>query len=288
MTSAISIKNLTYTYPNGTTALKNITLDISCGESVAILGPNGAGKSTLLLHLNGILTGKCDSFEIFGNSYSNNKDNHKVKEIIKQVGLVFQDPDDQLFMPTVFEDIAFGPMNMGLPESEIKKRVECALRKVNMIDKGYEHRCSQHLSYGEKKKISLASVLSMDPPIIAFDEPTANLDPKSRNDVIEIIKKLKSEGKTIIIATHDINAVSDLVDRIYVLNRTILGFGTTREIFLNTELLGAGNLNVYVPTLVEVLSCFGYNCTLPLTSDKITLNQNNITLSINISLRCLK
>jgi len=262
MPPAISIKNLTYDYQDGTNALKNISLEVQKGESVAILGPNGAGKSTLLLHLNGILEGN-ESVKIFGK----NLKNKKRTEIINEIGLVFQDPDDQLFMPDVFDDVAFGPINMNLPEDEVRKRVDDALKKVNMS--GYKNKCPHHLSFGEKKKISLAGVLSMDPEILALDEPTANLDPKSRRDLIKIIQNLKEEGKTIIIATHDLNAVPDIVDRIYILNKMIIGEGTTRDIFLNAELLKSQNLDIPdTAILFEVLSCFGYDpANLPLSID---------------------
>jgi len=262
MPPAISIKNLTYDYQDGTNALKNISLEVQKGESVAILGPNGAGKSTLLLHLNGILEGN-ESVKIFGK----NLKNKKRTEIINEIGLVFQDPDDQLFMPDVFDDVAFGPINMNLPEDEVRKRVDDALKKVNMS--GYKNKCPHHLSFGEKKKISLAGVLSMDPEILALDEPTANLDPKSRRDLIKIIQNLKEEGKTIITATHDLNAVPDIVDRIYILNKTIIGEGTTRDMFLNAELLKSQNLDIPdTAILFEVLSCFGYDpANLPLSID---------------------
>ena len=264
MPPAISIKNLTYNYPDGTNALENISLEILKGESVAILGPNGAGKSTLLLHLNGILKGNNGIIKIFNNDLKNKKK----EEIIREVGVVFQDPDCQLFMPTVFDDVAFGPINMNLPEDEVRDRVCDALKKVNMSD--YKDKCPHHLSFGEKKKISFAGVLSMNPEIVVLDEPTANLDPRSRRDLIEIIKKLKNEGKTLVIATHDLNAIPEIVDKIYVLNKTLIAGGTAREIFLNTKLLKSQNLDIpETGILFEILSCFGYDCTdLPLTADE--------------------
>jgi len=263
MPPAISIKNLIYAYSDGTEALKNIDLDISKNESIAIIGQNGAGKSTLLMHLNGILKGNNGSIKIF----DKNLKNKKREEIIKEVGVVFQDPDDQLFMPTVFDDVAFGPLNMNLPEDEVRKRVNDALMMVDMP--GYEKKYPQHLSFGEKKKISLASVLSMDPEIVALDEPTANLDPKSRRDLIKIIRNLKAEGKTIIIATHDLNVIPGIVDRIYILNKTIIAEGTPRNIFLNAELLESENLDIPdIAILFKILSCFGYEPTdLPLSID---------------------
>lgn len=259
----VDVRDLTYVYPDGTLALKDVSMDVSRGELVVLLGPNGAGKSTLLLHLNGILKGS-GSIRIFGEDIGNKKRS----EVVSEVGVVFQDPDDQLFMPTVFDDVAFGPINMGLSDLEVERRVESALKKMNML--GYEARCPHHLSLGEKKKISLASVLSMEPEILAFDEPTSNLDPKSRRDVLKVMKDLKADGKTIILATHDINAVPEISDRVYVINKTLVGEGSPREIFLDADLLKDSNLEVpSITILFEILSCFGYNCDkLPLSIDE--------------------
>jgi|WetSurMetagenome_2_1015567.scaffolds.fasta_scaffold68641_3 cobalt/nickel transport system ATP-binding protein len=250
---AISIKGLCYSYPGGGLALKDVSLEIQKGELIALLGPNGAGKSSLLLHLNGVLKG-AGSVKISG------KEVAKIKrsELIRTVGVVFQDPDDQLFMPTIFEDVAYGPLNMGLSEDAIKGRVETALKKVNLS--GFEDRSPMRMSFGEKKKASLATVLSMEPDIIVLDEPTANLDPKSRNDIIQAIRDLKQQGKTIIIATHDLEFVPALADRIYVLDRTIIASGTPKEILLDTELLKRANLEIPgIAVLFEILRCFGYD-----------------------------
>ncbi|ODS36771.1 MAG: energy-coupling factor ABC transporter ATP-binding protein [Candidatus Altiarchaeales archaeon WOR_SM1_86-2] len=245
MKKVIEIRGLAYDYPDGTEALRGVNMDVFENQSVCLIGPNGSGKTTLLLHLNGILEGNNGSVRILGMDVNKN-----LKKIRAGVGMVFQDPDDQLFSPTVFDDVAFGPINMGLSE-------------------GYKNKCPHHLSFGEKKKISLAGVLSMDPEILALDEPTANLDPKSRRDLIKIIQNLKEEGKTIITATHDLNAVPDIVDRIYILNKTIIGEGTTRDMFLNAELLKSQNLDIPdTAILFEVLSCFGYDpANLPLSID---------------------
>jgi len=262
MTPAISIKNLTYTYPDGTVALENINLDIFKNESIAIIGQNGSGKTTLLLHLNGIIENNQNNIKIFDMPLAPTN----IKTIRSKVGVVFQDPDDQLFMPTVSDDVAFGPINMGLAEDEVRRRVGDSLKKVGML--GFENRFSHHLSFGEKKKVSLAGVLSMDPEIVVLDEPTANLDPKSRMDLIKIIRELKTEGKTIIIATHDLSAIPELVDRVCVLNKTIISEGTPREIFLNTALLDSENLDIPdISAIFNLLSCFGYDpANLPLTT----------------------
>ncbi|MEM3452938.1 MAG: ABC transporter ATP-binding protein, partial [Candidatus Hadarchaeum sp.] len=167
---AVEVKNLQYKYPDGTVALRGVNFWVKKGEKVYLLGPNGSGKSTLLLHFNGILKPQRGKVMILGKEIS--KWGEEVKRI---VGLVFQNPDDQLFMPTVYEDVAFGPVNLKLDESEVKKRVENALKTVGM--KGCEERSPHHLSYGEKKRIAIATVLAMDPEILVLDEPTLSLDP---------------------------------------------------------------------------------------------------------------
>jgi len=263
MPISIELKNLSYRYPDGTEALRDVNLNISEGESVAILGPNGAGKSTLLLHLNGILRGE-GTVKISGNDISGKA----TRDLIGDVGLIFQDPDDQLFSTTVFDDVAFGPLNMGLSEEEVRKRVSSSLKKVGL--EGFEERCPHNLSFGEKKKVSIATVLSMDSRILVFDEPVSNLDPRSRRGIITLMKNLRREGKTIVIATHDVNAVPEIADRIYVLNKEIIGEGTPREIFIDVELLKNSNLDIPLTTqLFEILSCFGYDMTdIPLSIEE--------------------
>lgn len=264
MSEAITVRNLSYEYPEGTKALEDLNLEVHEGERIAIVGPNGAGKTTFLLHLNGILRGSNGQVEVFGKSVKK----EKREEIIKDLGIVFQDSDDQLFMPTLFDDLAFGPINLGLPEDEVRARVKKALFSLGLS--GYEDRCPHHLSYGEKRKASLAAVMSMEPRILVLDEPTANLDPKSRAELIGIIRRLNErEGITIVTATHDVNAIPALADRVYVLNKRIIAEGTSREIFSDVDLLKETNLEVpEVFKLFEVLRCFGYNCEeLPLSID---------------------
>lgn len=203
----VEISNLDFAYPNGREALKRVNLKVEEGESLGIIGPNGSGKSTLLLHLNGILRGSGE-IKIFGL----NPEGKNLKEIRKKVGVVFQDPDDQLFSPTVFDDVAFGPINMGFKESEVEKRVEDALDKVGL--RKLMDESPQHLSFGEKKRISVATVLSMEPELLVLDEPTSNLDPRSRREILNLLKGL--EG-TKIIATHDISAVEELASRVVIL-----------------------------------------------------------------------
>jgi cobalt/nickel transport system ATP-binding protein len=243
----IELNNLEYTYPDGTQALRGISLDIFEQESVALIGPNGAGKSTLLLHLNGILKGDKGWVRILG------KEIHKknLNNIRNKVGIVFQDPDDQLFSTSVFDDVAFGPINMGLEESIVRERVKKALADVDM--EGYAQRCPHHLSIGEKKRISIATVLSMGPEILVLDEPTSNLDPRSRRSMINLFN---GWFHTKIIATHDMEMVAETCTRTILLSKGIIvADGTTREILTNIELLEAHGLEP--PSMVKFFKAIG-------------------------------
>lgn len=225
---AIKIEGLSYTYPDETVALRGINLTVREGESLVAVGPNGAGKSTLLLTLNGILKGE-GLVKIHGLTVNG----QNLKEIRQLVGIVFQDPEDQLFMPTVFDDIAFGPLNMGLKEGEIRKKVKEALKSVEM--EGFETRLSHHLSFGEKKLVSIATVLAMEPEIIVIDEPTANLDPHARRHLTQILKGL---SQTKVIATHDMNFAYQIAGQVAVLHKgEIVASGKRDEILTDEPLL---------------------------------------------------
>jgi cobalt/nickel transport system ATP-binding protein len=233
---AVQITRLSYSYPDGCIALEEIDLDIRTGERVAIVGPSGAGKSTLLLHLNGILSGS-GSIRIMGQML----DQKNLQQIRKQVGLVFQDPNDQLFCPTVFEDVAFGPMNLGVPAQEIPHRVDKSLRDAG-LDQSMRYRTSHHLSLGERKRAALASVLAMEPAILALDEPTSNLDPRNRRHLIELIAGLPA---TLILAAHDLELVLALCARTIVMDRgKIWADGNTRDLFTNPALMNDHGLEV--------------------------------------------
>ncbi len=221
----IEIANLKFTYPDGTVALKGINLDIEEGESVAIVGPNGSGKSTLLLQLNGILRGE-GTIRI----RSLLLEEKNLRRIRSLVGMVFQDPDDQLFSPTVFDDVAFGPMNMGLSQEEVRRKVKEALEEVELT--GFGHRSAHHLSFGEKKKVSIATILSTNPKILALDEPTSNLDPRARRHIIDLLKGLK---QTKIVATHDMNLAWELCERAVILNDGKIAADGSREKILTNE-----------------------------------------------------
>lgn len=231
----VEVENLNYSYPDNTFALKNISFSVSRGESWAIIGPNGAGKSTLLLHLNGILRGE-GKVKIFGEVIS--KEN--LKKIRSKVGMVFQDPNDQLFMPSVFDDIAFGPLNAGLEGSEVKRRVHTILKDLEL--EGYEEKPPFHLSLGEMKKVSLATVLVSKPEILVMDEPTNSLDPGTRRSFIGILKKIK---KTKIIATHDLDLVYELCSGIILIDKgTVIAEGKSLYILRSKMLLEDHDLEI--------------------------------------------
>lgn len=205
----IEVSNLSFRYPDGQQALVGVSLTVREGERVALVGPNGAGKSTLILHLNGILGSGDGRVRVAGMPV----EGEYVKKVRALVGLVFQDPDDQLFSPTVFDDVAYGPLYMGLPEDEVRRRVERALAAVGM--QGYGDRVPHRLSAGEKKRIALATVLAMEPSVLVLDEPTAGLDPRGRRMLIRL---LDSMPQTMIVSTHDLLMVRDLFPRMVILD----------------------------------------------------------------------
>jgi cobalt/nickel transport system ATP-binding protein len=233
---AVRVTRLAYAYPDGAKALEGIDLDVRAGERVALVGPSGAGKSTLLLHLNGVLTGS-GTVRILGRAL----DGRNLGEVRRNVGLVFQDPDDQLFCPTVLDDVAFGPLNLGIPEAGIPARVEKALRDVG-LDASFRNRSSHHLSQGERKRVALASVLVMEPAILALDEPTSNLDPRNRRHIIELIRQLRA---TLLLATHDLEMVLALAPRTIVMDRgRIWADGETDSILRDRTLMEEHGLEV--------------------------------------------
>jgi cobalt/nickel transport system ATP-binding protein len=224
----VRLSNLSYSYPDGHIALRDINLVITHGERVALIGPNGAGKSTLLLHLNGILHQR-GTVTILGRKFTP----HNSKLVKFQVGLVFQNPDDQLFSPTVFEDVAFGPLNMGWNAERVRQAVSQALAAVGLD--GFEKRPPYHLSLGEKKRAAIATVLSMEPQLLVLDEPSSNLDPRTRGGLLRLLQTLPV---TQIIATHDLDLVKTLCPRTIILDRgQIRADGPTTDIFQNLTLL---------------------------------------------------
>ena len=233
--NVIEVEQLSYTYAEGTPALREVTFSLAHGETVGLIGPNGAGKSTLLLHLNGLLQGKGE-VRVGGLSTRNGP----LREIRRRVGLVFQDPDDQLFMPSVRDDVAFGPLHLGLPEEEALARVDWALDQVGM--QGVENRSPHHLSFGERKRVALATVLAMEPEVLVLDEPTANLDPRARRQLLNLLPTLP---QTKLLATHDLEAVVELCERVLLLDQgQIFADGPPAEILRDASLLAAHGLEV--------------------------------------------
>ena len=229
----LQIQDLHFTYPDGHVALRGVNLSICEGEKVALVGPNGAGKSTLMLHLNGIL-GENSPVSIAGMPIASDN----LSLIRALVGLVFQNPDDQLFSPTVFDDVAFGPLHMGLSADEVYDRVEEALAAVKMGN--FSDRLSHHLSMGEKKRIAIATVLAMHPHILVFDEPSAGLDPRARRSLINFLRDLPI---TMLISTHDIRMVQELFPRMVIMDEgEIVADGLTAELLQDNVLLEAHGL----------------------------------------------
>jgi energy-coupling factor transporter ATP-binding protein EcfA2 len=232
MSTAIEVTNLCYKYPDGKEALRGITFTVAEGECVGLVGPNGSGKSTLLLHLNGILPDPSDgvaSVAIHGKQVT--KEN--VATIRREVGLLFQDPDDQLFCPTVYEDVAFGPRQFGFPEGTIRAIVARSLSLAGLA--GFEGRSPHHLSIGEKRRVCLAGVLACEPKVLALDEPTSNLDPRGKRNLHQILQTLPV---TKVIATHDLEMVVELCSRTIVLdNGLVVADGPTSELLGNEEMM---------------------------------------------------
>jgi cobalt/nickel transport system ATP-binding protein len=233
MHHSIAVTNLSYSYPDGHQALRGVSLSIQPGEKVALVGPNGAGKSTLILHLNGILVGQG---EVRVCGVDARKENFS--RLRAMIGLVFQSPEDQLFSPTVYDDVAFGPLYQGLPPDQVHRRVEEALAAVRMSD--YTSRVSHHLSMGEKKRIAIATVLSMQPEVLVLDEPTAGLDPRSRRSLIRLLEELPM---TMLASTHDMHLVRELFPRMVIMDEgRVVADGQTAELMQEAALLEAHGL----------------------------------------------
>ncbi len=245
--SIVSVKDVKFTYPAGVSALKGVSLEIGHGERVALLGPNGSGKSTLILLIAGLLMPNKGEIKVFGES-TTSKNFQKFRS---RIGVVFQDPDDQLFNPSVIEDIEYGPKNLKLPEEDIKERSAHVLEKM-----GIEHlkdRPPHRLSFGEKKKVSLATALVLKPELLILDEPTANLDLVSRRGLLDTLNELNKAGTTIIVSTHDVEALPELADRIIVINHgAMLGEGRTSEVLQDLKLLGSAGLEL--PAIAKLFS----------------------------------
>jgi cobalt/nickel transport system ATP-binding protein len=233
---SLEVSGLAYAYPDGHQALFGVDLTVQRGERVALLGPNGAGKTTLVLHLNGILTGGLGRVRVGGLDLG--KDT--VQEIRRRVGVVFQDPDDQLFMPRVRDDVAFGPANLGLRGPELEARVTRALEQVGMAE--HADRPPHHLSFGQRRRVAVATVLAMEPEILVLDEPSSNLDPASRRELADIVLGL---DVTVLMVTHDLPYALELCPRAAVLSGgVVVADGPTREILCDDALMTAHRLEL--------------------------------------------
>ena len=248
---AIETINLSYTYPDGTKALDNVNFCLEKGKTIAILGPNGAGKSTLLHHFNGLLMPTSGKVNVLEKEVTK----QNLDEIRQKVGLVFQDPDDQLFARTVALDVAFGPTNLKLPKAEIQQRVNWAIEVTEL--KGLENKSPSNLSGGQKRRASIAGVLAMKPEIIILDEPMSNLDPKTSSKVLKLLMQLNKElGLTLIIATHDVDLVPLFADEICILNKgQIILQAPPQEVFSQADLIRSVDLRLpRITHLFEILS----------------------------------
>ncbi|MGV8057065.1 MAG: energy-coupling factor ABC transporter ATP-binding protein [Smithellaceae bacterium] len=232
----VDFKNVFFQYPDGTEALRDLSFRITHGEAVGVIGANGSGKSTLLLHMNGYLMPTSGTVTI-GDLHLTRKTR---QEIRKKIGVVFQNPDDQLFMPTVYDDVAFGPQNLGMDEDDVYKRVHEALNLVNCFD--LRDKPPHHLSCGQKSAVAIAAVMAMEPDILAMDEPAANLDPKSRRLLINLLKTFTHSK---IIASHDLDLILDVCHRCIVIRGgTVAADGPVKDILSNKTLLEENNLEL--------------------------------------------
>jgi cobalt/nickel transport system ATP-binding protein len=234
--NSLEVHDLAYAYPDGTQALFGVNLTIGSGERVALLGPNGAGKTTLVMHLNGILTAGHGSVTVAGTAVCADT----LRRVRQRVGLVFQDPDDQLFMPSVHDDVAFGPFNAGLRGEELERRVKDALDRVGML--AFAERPPHHLSFGQRRRVAVATVLAMEPEILVLDEPSSNLDPAARRELAEILRSLEV---TVLMVTHDLPYALELCERALILSDGVIAAdGPTRRLLADADLLARHRLEL--------------------------------------------
>ena len=247
MTSILECRNVVYSYGDGTKALNGVSISLDEGQKIALVGPNGAGKSTLMLMLNGILRPSAGDVLFHGRTFQ--YDSASLREIRRKVGMVFQNSDDQLFAPTVFQDVAFGPVNLGFPEDKVKLYADYALQYVGLS--GYERRPPHHLSGGEKKRVAIAGILAMEPEVLILDEPTSNLDPASSEEIMEMLDELNVGGKTVIISTHDVDLAYRWADEVILMeDGGVLLRGTGQEVFGDAELIKRARLKL--PIVVDL------------------------------------
>jgi len=252
MTPLLETDNITYTYSNGPAALTGVSVQIAGGSKTAIVGPNGAGKSTLLLMLNGMLRPTSGEVRFSGQPLA--YDNRSLRDLRRRVGFVFQNPDVQIIAPTVEADVAFGPVNLGLPPDAVRRVVRNALGYVGL--RGYEKRPPHHLSGGEKKRVAIAGILAMEPAVLVFDEPTNTLDPASSEEVMELLEELASGGRTVLISTHDVELAYRWADSVILMEQgRVLARGPPEEVFSDHGLLAAARLKP--PALLDLYNELG-------------------------------
>lgn len=262
----LEVNNVEFKYPDGTKALDNVNFNIEKGTMVALLGRNGAGKSTLFLHFNGIYKPFKGEIKVLGKPLDYSKEG--LLSVRQKVGIVFQNPDDQLFAPTVEEDVAFGPINMGLDYAEVETRVKDALKKVGM--EGSEKKPPHHLSGGEKKRVAIAGILAMNPEVMVLDEPTSGLDPKGASLILKLLYELNNEGMSIIISTHDVDLAPLYASKIFIMdNGKIIKEGDPKEVFYDVDTIRKANLRLprmaHLMEILEKKDNYNFNGHYPLT-----------------------
>jgi cobalt/nickel transport system ATP-binding protein len=254
------LENLSHRYSDGTLALDDVSLSFAEGERTALLGTNGSGKTTLLHHLNGIL--KPTSGKVYFEDKPLKYDSKSLLDLRKRVGFIFQDPNDQLFAPTVKQDVAFGPLNLGQPPDQVKKAVDEALRTVGMAE--YAEKPPHFLSLGQKKRVALAGVLAMQPEVLIMDEPTSNLDPRATSEILHLLLRLNKEHKiTLILATHDVDMVPLFANKLYILDKgKLVSEGSPAELFSDAELIR--NVNLRSPRITHLFEVLKKENNLPI------------------------
>jgi cobalt/nickel transport system ATP-binding protein len=247
MTAVLETRKVRYAYADGPEALRDVDVAIKSGRKIALVGPNGAGKSTLMLTFNGILRPTSGEVLFKGNPLKYNSSS--LREIRRKVGMVFQNPDDQIFAPTVYQDVAFGPLNLGFPKERVDRYVDYALSYVGLS--GYERRPPHHLSGGEKKRVAIAGVLAMEPEVMILDEPTSNLDPATAEEMMEMLDELNCGGKTIIISTHDVELAYRWADEVMLMESgRLLKVGSPAQVFDDQELIARARLKL--PLIMDI------------------------------------
>jgi len=260
----ISVKNVKFSYPAGVKAISDVSLEIQKGERVALLGPNGSGKSTLILLIAGLLSPEKGEIRVLGEDVTSKS----FQKLRQKIGIVFQDPDDQLFNQSVIEDVAYGPKNLRLPDKVITERCDHILEDIGISH--LKNRPPHRLSFGEKKKVSLATALVLRPELLILDEPTANLDLVSRRALIDLLNELKAEGTTILVSTHDVEALPELADRVIVVSHgSLLGSGEMHKVLQDKTLLASAGLELpSIARLFTKLKDLGLVHEIPITYEE--------------------